>query len=157
MAARRIPDPKAGGSNPSSLIFLQGQGPMVQRYDSRFGCERSGVRFPLGPIFLYCQKCIRSGQIQFFCRCIKNKRHQFSGKNTSLPTRWPGFDSPMAHFKPLWRSWQRVGLIILRSPVRSRSKAEDPRQSRWSGYSAFTRETRVQLPDGEFFFILKKK
>ena len=25
-----------------------------------------------------------------------------------------------------WRSWQRVGLIILRSPVRSRSKAEIP-------------------------------
>ena len=30
MAARRIPDPKVGGSNPSSLIFSQMQcGPMV--------------------------------------------------------------------------------------------------------------------------------
>ena len=79
------------------------------------------VRFPDDAPFLsqraVCSVCVIGSSLLFI-----RVRHWFSGKilrcQRSAPGSIPGWRILLS-----WRSWQRVGLIIPRSPVRPRSKA----------------------------------
>ena len=59
-----------------------------------------------------------------------------------------------------WRSWQRVGLIILRSWVRPPHCAANVFQHYWRSRQRFGlmyRRSRVQIPDSAAAFVLTEK
>ena len=65
MAARWIPDPKVGGSNPSSLMFSQDVGDWSSGMILRLGRRGREFDSPITPLtLLACGRCTLPGQPQ---------------------------------------------------------------------------------------------